>query len=179
MSEHDLMDVLGDGLDVDNTEPMQDGFQPLPAGWYPAEIEKAELRPTKNGMGMKTQFCVIGDNYANRKLFGFINIKNTHPTCERIGQAELASMGKAAGISGVLRSTTELIGRTLDLRVVVESERNSKGEFDNEIKAYAPIGTGGSNAAAPVAARSVSPPAATPVAPAAALPVAGKKPWER
>ena len=185
----DIAEVMGGaGINTAEYDEPIDMFAPLPAGWYPAEVEKYELKKTQAGTGvfLHLQFSVSGEKYANRKLFTNINIKNPHPTCERIGQAELASLARALGI-GTLSSSDQLAGGTLDVRVIIGKEPNNKGELENEIKGYAPLGKGGDKTTQlPVAARPTSPPSAVQAQPQtqqvqapAAAPSAGKRPWER
>jgi hypothetical protein len=184
----DIADIIGDGFDASAYEPMADGFAPLVPGWYPVEIEKAEVKQNnkKTGAYIKFQLSVIGDKYANRKLFPLVNIQNTkYPKCEYFGLSQLASIKIALGIPNIT-STDQLIGGQLDVRVVTSKETNNKGEYESEVKAYAPLGSGGEQkapqSAAPAKPAAVAPQSATrPAAPSVASAPAAvvKRPWER
>lgn len=173
----DLRDILGDeGFDATQYEPSTD-YEPIPAGWYPVEIDKAEVRDTKAGTGkfIKLTLTVLGENHAGRKLFCNINIKNPNPKAEEIGMRELAKL--AYSIDKLrIGSTEELIGATLQVRVAIKQEDGR--DPDNEVKDFKQIGD---STPRPSPAPASEPEVKTVPAskPADFKPPAGKRPWER
>jgi hypothetical protein len=136
----DIADVLGHDFDTVNVPPAK-GFDPIPAGWYPLEIEKAELRDTKAGTGkyLWSEMTVLGEKYAGRKLFVRITLVNPNSTAEEIGQRQLASLGLACGLKSV-GSTDDLLGKVVEGRVKITKEKEKDREPDNDIAEYRAIG---------------------------------------
>jgi len=171
----DIADIYGQGFDTGSVEPST-GFGPIPAGWYPVEVEAAEVKDTKAGTGkyLWLELSIIGDQYNGRKLFANINLMNPNEKAVEIGMRELAALGLACGLAAITDSH-ELIGKTIECRVKVEA---AKGDFDadNKVTAYRPLG-GQQPAAAPAApARNAAP---QPQQPRPQAPAPGKRPWER
>lgn len=156
------------------------GFDAIPAGWYPVEIDGAEIKDTKAGTGKLLHFgmTIMGDKFAGRKLFSRINLINPNKKAEEIGQRELAGLGQACGLM-TLTDTDDLLGKQIQVRVVVRLEDGR--DPDNEIKAYKPLD--GAQAPAPAARAPATrqTPLAAPrqQAPAATARPAGKRPWEK
>lgn len=176
---NDIGEVMGGAFDT-NSVPPADGFDPIPAGWYPCMIDSAEVKPTKakNGKFLAIELTVVGEQYAGRKLWPRLNISNPNPTAEQIGRRELAAIGQALGLAAITDSS-EIIGKTLMARVSIRKEEGH--EPDNEVKGYKAV-DGAAAPAAPAAKKTSAPAAATPAAPAAAASGAkpkGKFPWEK
>jgi hypothetical protein len=170
----DISDVIGD-VDL-STIPAAEGFDPIPAGWYPVEIENAEIKATKSGTGkyIKLAMVVLGDECAGRKLFSNLNIQNPNPKAVEIAMRELAAIGQALGLISV-KDCAELIGAQLMAKVAIRKEEGR--DPDNEVKGYKAIGEA---PAAPAKPAPAAKPAAKPAATAAATPkAAGKRPWEK
>ncbi len=147
---------------------------PLPAGEYPLEIEKAEVRKTKNGegLGANVTFEVAGPTHTGRKVFVWFNLRHSNEVAEKIGQSEFAALCKAVGLVAV-QDTDELLGKTFLGKVGIDR----KDPNANRILSYKPLSGQAAPApsqAAPVAAQ---PKQTQPAAPAAAQ--GGKMPWER
>ncbi len=173
------------GINPDEHEASKE-FEPLPAAWYPVEIEKAEVKETSKGTGtmLKIQFSVIGEAYNNRKLFSQLNIQNPSTVAQEIGRRQLADIARACGIA-FLDDEDNLLAKTLEVHVVVKPRSDTK-ELDNEIKGYRALG--GATKTAPAAtsttatapgATKPTPPAQNPAAKPAAAAPGGKMPWER
>ena len=132
----DLNEYLGDdGFDPNAHEAASD-FEPIPAGDYPVMIEEAEVKATKakDGAYLKMMFVILGDNFAGRKLFANINLKNKSEKCVEIGIRELAALGQAVGLAKITDSQ-ELVGQSLIVRVSVRpADENNRAK--NEVKAY-------------------------------------------
>ncbi|HRV28833.1 MAG TPA: DUF669 domain-containing protein [Spirochaetia bacterium] len=136
----------------------------VPEGVYNADIEKAELKDTKNGTGqyINLQLKIIGPTSAGRVVFAMINIKNANPKAEEIGLRQLKELRTACGIA-TLRDTDELIGRTVKIKVKINPEKDGY-KASNSVASYQSINGGampapGSNGttAAPVASVSTPP----------------------
>jgi hypothetical protein len=121
----------------DLPESTSDGeFKPLPAGWYSAIINTAELKPTKDGTGQKLslRFDVTGPTHQGRVIWGNLNIKNNSVKAEEIGRAQLGVIMRALGLNQVT-DTDQLINGALQIKLeVVEATEQYKAK--NEIKAY-------------------------------------------
>ena len=184
-------------LNFDATQVEPDaGFDTIPAGWYNAKIDESDLKPTKDGGGtyLQVRFAVIDGQYANRKLFARLNIKNANATTQEIALKQLSAIGHAVGVLHIANSE-QLHGIPLKVKVKVR-KGDDNYEDQNEIISYKNIDeavqtVGGAAAAAAAGAPAASgvpagfgaapgfaaptPPAApiaAPVAPVAHNPVA-------
>ncbi len=171
-----IADIYGGGFDTSSVEAAS-GFEPLAAGWYPVEIENAEIRDTKAGTGkyLKLELSVIGEQHNGRKLWPNINLMNPNAKAVEIGMRELAALGLACGLAAIT-DTDELLGKQIQARVKIKQEKGY--DPDNEVTAYKPLGSG-QTAAAPsrLAAQPAQPqPAAQPGSNRAG---AAMRPWER
>lgn len=117
-------------------------YEPVPEGVYNADIEKAELKDTKNGTGqyINLQLKIIGPMSAGRVVFAMINIKNANPKAEEIGLRQLKELRTACGIA-TLRDTDELIGRTVKIKVKVNPEKDGY-KASNSVASYQSINGG-------------------------------------
>lgn len=182
-------------FNAQEVQPASADFEPIPAGWYVAVIEKAEFLPLNNGNGSRISFTarVQGPTHANRVIFGSINYEHkTSPQAQEIGQRQLSALCHAIEVLN-LSNVEQLVGRPFEGRVkIVAPTYNVKGdpqsgilyEAKNEFQGFRAVGgikTAGSSApaagapAAPGAPQSA--PQATPQAAAqAANPAAGMDP---
>lgn len=174
----DIANATGGAVSTDRPDAAT-GFEPIPTGWYPVLIESAEVKDNNAGNGklLKLEQQIVGDKYSGRKLFTYINLQNPSQVAVEIGMKLLAALGQACGLVTV-SDTTELVGKTVEARVVVRPAKNGY-EASNEVTAYRLCG------GAQAAPQSVTSPAtsASPVStPAPAQPAAApkaKRPWER
>jgi hypothetical protein len=180
----DLNEAMGGAFDPGAHEPAAD-FEPIPAGWYPVEIEKAEIKDTKAGDGkyLKIEHTVVGDKFANRKIWKQINLVNKSEKAVEIGLRELAALGIACGLSAIT-DTSELLGKQVLAKVEIKKDEGR--EPDNQIRTYKPLdgAVAPKATAAPAAHKPAAmPPTATTAAPAATKPTAStgakKRPWEK
>lgn len=120
----------GEGFVTDNYEKQD--FSPIPPGWYSVVVEKAEIKNTNAGTGkyLSVQFCIYGQQYANRKLFTNINLLNPNQQAEEIGLRSLATLGAACGLH-VIKDTEDLIDKCVQVRVKLNKEGDN-----NEISGY-------------------------------------------
>ena len=124
----DLPESTGDGE-----------FKPLPAGWYSATINTANLEPTKDGTGQKisVRFDITGPTHQGRVVYSNLNIKNKSEKAEEIGRAQLGSIMRAIGLTQV-SNTDQLVGGSLQIKLDVKIDEQYGTR--NEVKGYKATG---------------------------------------
>lgn len=140
-------------------------FEPLPPGWYEAQIVSAELRTTKAGTGqyIAVRYDITSPAYSGRVVWGNINIRNQNPVAEEIGLRQLGDVMSAIGLRRV-RDTDQLVGGQLKIKVTI---RQSEQYGDsNEVKGVRALQAG-------------SMPKAAPAAPAAQAGGKAPPPWQK
>jgi hypothetical protein len=150
------MAQLLETFSVDALPQSTNNFEPLPAGWYTAVVNGAEIKNTKAGTGqyIAVRYDITGPTHQGRVVFGNLNIKNPNPKAEEIGRQQLGELMRAIGLTTV-QDTDQLIGGQLSIKLDVrESEQYGAS---NDVKGYKSNG-----AAPPVAAKA---PAAAKAAP--------------
>lgn len=156
------MAQLLETFNVDALPQSTNNYEPLPAGWYTAVVNGAEIKNTKAGTGqyIAVRYDITGPTHQGRVVFGNLNIKNPNPKAEEIGRQQLGELMRAIGLTTV-QDTDQLIGGQLSIKLDVrESEQYGAS---NDVKGYK------SNGATPPKAA-----AAKSAAPAKAAP-----PWEK
>ena len=138
-----------------DTLPVSDrNFEPLPAGWYSAVVNGADIKVTKAGTGkyIAVRYDITGPTHQGRVVFGNLNIKNANPTAEKIGREQLGEIMRAIGLATV-QDTDQLVGGQLMIKLEIrESEQYGDS---NDVKAFKSIGS-----APPAAAAKAAPAAA-------------------
>lgn len=165
------MAFIGQIFDVNELPQGNGNYDPLPAGWYNANITAAELKPTKDGSGqyIKVRYDITGPSHQGRVVFGNLNIKNASAKAEEIGRQQLGEIMRAIGLAKVT-DTDQLIGGSLSIKLDVRAATEQYAA-QNEVKGFKAI-TG----SAPTFATASAP------AQAAAAPEASGKaapPWSR
>lgn len=124
----DLPESTGDG-----------DFKPLPAGWYNATINKAELKPTNDGTGQKIaiRFDITGPTHQGRVVFGNVNIRNKSEKAEEIGRAQLGDIMRSIGLKQV-SDTDQLVGGSLQIKLHVKTDEQYGTR--NEVKGFKAAG---------------------------------------
>lgn len=138
------MAQLLETFSVDSLPTPTNNFEPLPAGWYTAIVNGAEIKNTKAGTGqyIAVRYDITGPTHQGRVVFGNLNIKNPNPKAEEIGRQQLGELMRAIGLTTV-QDTDQLIGGQLSIKLDVrESEQYGAS---NDVKGYK------SNGAAPPA----------------------------
>ena len=169
------MAFLGQTFDV-NTLPEGNGgnYDPLPPGWYTANITQAELKTTAAGDGqyIKLRYDITGPSHQGRVVFGNLNIKNASAKAEEIGRQQLGELMRSIGLAKVT-DTDQLIGGVLQIKLDVRAA-TEQYSAQNEVKGFKAITGSAPTFAAPAA----SAPAATANAYAAATGKAAP-PWAK
>lgn len=161
------MAFIGQTFDA-NELPQGNGgnYDPLPPGWYTANITAAELKPTKDGTGqyIKIRYDITGPTHQGRVVFGNLNIKNASAKAEEIGRMELGNLMRAIGLAKVT-DTDQLIGGSLQIKLAVRAA-TEQYSAQNEVKGFKAITGSAPTFAAPAAS-----------APASAGPAKATPPW--
>ncbi len=155
----DISNLMGGYVDTSNVP--EGSYSPLKPGWYPAMIEKAEVKDTRSGTGkyLSVQFGVLAEQYSGRKVFANINLVNPNPKAVEIGARELAQLGSACGLLR-LGDSTELLDKVIQVRVSIKKDDDS----ENEVKGYKAV-EGGQHHAPAGAVPPVQQPYPQPAAP--------------
>jgi hypothetical protein len=140
------MAFLGQSFSADQLPQGNGGnYDPLPPGWYTANITQAELKSTAAGDGqyIKMRYDIMGPTHAGRVVFGNINIKNASSKAEEIGRQQLGEIMRAIGLARV-QDTDQLIGASiqvkLDVRPARTDEKTGKTyEAQNEVRGFKAI----------------------------------------
>lgn len=160
------MAFLDETFEADTLPVGNSSYGAIPAGWYNATIQKAELKPTKAGNGryIGLRLAITGPTHQGRVVFCNVNINNPNPQAEEIGRQQLGEIMRAIGLSKV-GDTDELIGGMLSVKLTMKSEE------ENDVKGFKAVG-GSIPKAMPT---SMPAPAAVQSAPAKAAPPWAKK----
>lgn len=131
------MAFLNEEFSVDSL-PQSSGdgdFSPIPAGWYMARINSAELKDNNAGTGqyIKLRLDVIGPTHQGRVLWANLNIRNASSKAEEIGRAAMGDIMRALGIAK-LSDTDQFVGGEVSIKVDVKNDE--KYGASNEVKAY-------------------------------------------
>lgn len=121
-------------IDLNTVEEVSGGA--IPAGEYPAQIEEAELKDTKDGTGkyIRTQWSITGEKLQNRKFWFNFNIVNKNEQAVRIGLGQLKSMILASGATTTkVTDASQIVG--LECLVKLKVVTDSYGE-SNEVTAF-------------------------------------------
>ncbi len=123
-------------------------FTVLPAGWYPAELVKSELKDTKGKDGkyialkfrITDNMAVDGEeiNSLGRFVFTNLNIVNKNETAVKLARSDLKALCAAVGHEGELEDTIDLHNIELLIKLSVKDE-TSEWPARNEIKGYKSI----------------------------------------
>ena len=156
-------------------EPDQ-GIDVVPPGWYNVSVDESAMKPTKDGAGayLALRFNILDGQYAKRKVFTNLNLKNANAETVEIAQKQLSAICHAVG---VLRpqDSNELHGKPLKIKVKI---RPASGQYSesNDITSYKNVNeavdTAGGDSAAGAASFGAGAPA-NPWATGAAAEVAG------
>lgn len=156
------MATLNFGFTSEEAQAAQnDSYAALPSGNYIAQVERSEVKTTKDGTGsyLSLGFKVIDGEYAGRVLFGNITLTNKNSQAQEIGRKQLIKLSTACGL-GHLQDSEQLHG--IPVMIKVSDSRVYEGEKQNDIKDYKAV-----QATAP-SQQSFTPP-----------PQASSKPWVR
>lgn len=114
------------------------GLEPVPSGLYPVMITGSVEKPTKNGQGAYLEFemtIMQGHEFAGRKVFDRLNIKNQNQTTVDIAYGTLSSICHVTNRLN-MTDTQQLHGIPFQV-IVVKVPRDDQPEvFTNNVRGY-------------------------------------------
>lgn len=117
-------------------------FDPIPAGWYTAQVTESEMKPTKAGDGsyLSITLQILGGDFNNRKVFDRFNINNKNPVAVDIAYKQLSALCHAVGILQV-QDSQQLHGKPVQIKVSLKpasQDPQTGAQYDagNEVKGY-------------------------------------------
>jgi hypothetical protein len=120
---------------VFNAVEASKGFEPIPEGWYEAEITKSEMKPSKTGGAfLALTFKVVDGPFNGRMVFTNLNLKHKDASVVTRAQNDLARICNACGIEEI-EDSVELHGIPLGIKVIIKPG-DSKWPDRNEIRGY-------------------------------------------
>lgn len=153
-------------FDASGVQPSTGISDPVPAGWYNVAIDESEIKPTKDASGayLNLRFNILDGQYAGRKVFTLLNIKNNNAQAVEIAYRDLSAICHAVGVMQV-QDSQQLHGKPLKIRVTV-SPATAEYEARNNIKAFKNINEQVGGVAGQPAPQGAAPWAAAPQQPA-------------
>ena len=132
------MDDLNLDFDTAAVEPAEDNFSPVPEGIYEARVDRAEMKPTKDGTGKRLvlMWRIIGPSHRGRTVLVGLNVVNKNEKAQTIARRQLAQLLDAVGLPGE-RDMARLIDCECLISVVVRPAANGY-EASNDVKRFAP-----------------------------------------
>lgn len=113
----------------------------LPAGWYNVMMDESEMKATAQkgdgspaGAYLKCRYSVIDGQYAGRKIFANLNLRNANPVAQEIAYKQLSAICHAVNVLN-MQDTQELHGKPLKIKVKVR-KATDEYEASNDIGAY-------------------------------------------
>lgn len=121
-------------FDANQVQP-EESLEALPAGWYNCQIVGSEIKPTaKGGAYLQLDLQVLDGQYAGRRIFDRLNIKNENPTAVEIAYRRLSAYCHAVGVLKV-EDSQQLHGIPLKVRVTVRTDPSGQYAPSNEVRA--------------------------------------------
>ena len=124
------------GFSADELPESRGDYEPLPEGWYSAEIGDAEIRVTKDGTGqyIRCRYNITGPTKAGRVVFGNFNVMNKSQKAEEIGRQQLGELMRCIGL-GRIEDTDQLIGCPLQIKLSIRPAENGYAA-QNEVRGF-------------------------------------------
>lgn len=118
------------GLNLsDSKYERENTYELLPAGWYEAKIDRAEIKETSTGgERISVGYKIQGGKYNDRFVWGSFNTRNNSEQAEKIGRQQLRTCLNAIGIKPEdFDDTDQLVGQDLMIKVKVKP---AQGNYD-------------------------------------------------
>jgi hypothetical protein len=142
------MAKLGQNFDATAVDPVG-VYQPIPADEYMVQIINSSMKPTKDNAGeyLELEMDILEGDYAGRKLFERLNLKNANQQTVEIALRTLSGVCRAAGVMNLEDSDqlhfkplvvkvevkpagrNEKTGRNYDTSNVIKGWRSPQGEY--------------------------------------------------
>lgn len=132
-------------LDTKKHEREERNFDPIPPGWYAAELNRVEdTAATKSGGArVPCSFQITDAEYAGRLVFHGFNVENKNPEAVRISQDQIADIADALGVhlqinsvDDVPQALNQLMDQTLEIKVRIEKDKSGQYEPQNKAIAF-------------------------------------------
>lgn len=132
------MGFLGTTFNESNAVENTGNFEPIPAGWYQAQIKSAEVKQTKDGTGkyLNVRYDVLGPTNVGRVIFGMITLENLNQKTVEIGYGQMTELRVSLGMREISK-TEDIEGRTLEIKVSIDISEGYKPK--NGVKAFKAI----------------------------------------
>jgi Protein of unknown function (DUF669) len=126
--------VLEEAFDVDSEEGSPE-ISLLPGGKYPAEIEDAQVGPTKNGSGqaVNLKWRIVGGEYENRVVFQSILITHTSEAAQKIGRGMFKDVCFSCGLTGKITDLEVLKFKSCSVKVGIEKSKDAQYPDKNRV----------------------------------------------
>ncbi len=136
------MAQLDDELDLDSIPEGRGSFDPIPAGWYMAQITSSEVAVTKNGQGkmLKLRFDIMEGEFENRVVFDQPCYQHTNAQTQLIAQQRLKDICTAGGHQGPFSDSEVLHYHPMMIKVGIRVDKTGQYEPQNEVKAIKACG---------------------------------------
>lgn len=110
-------------------------FEAIPAGEYHAIVTKSEMKPTKDGGGMRLNLTlqILSGKYQNRTVFDGLNVKNKSAAAEQIGKSQLKALCVAVNVPDP-QTSEELHNKPFTVKLKIGKDQN--GNPRSEVAAY-------------------------------------------
>jgi hypothetical protein len=117
-----MADLTPLNYNPENVEDLGDGFKVIPPGTYNVIIVESDVADTKAGTGkiLKLKYQIIDGANVGDTIADNINIINPSEVAQKIGQSQLKNICDAIGHKGLLKDSTQLHGKPLAVKVVIE-----------------------------------------------------------
>jgi hypothetical protein len=125
-------------FDTAAVEPAEDNYAPIPEGIYEARVDRAEMKPTKDGTGKRLvlMWRIIGPSHRGRTVLVGLNVVNRNERAQTIARRQLAQLLDAVGLPGE-RDMARLIDCECLISVTVRPAQNGY-DASNDVKRFAP-----------------------------------------
>jgi len=155
-------------FDATNVSPST-AFDPLPPGWYPCQITKAEIVVSQTaGEMLKIEHRVMDQHdHAGRVVYNYLCIN--HPTSKKTQDIARSKLSAICHSIGKLQigPVDDLLGAELLVKLKTKPATD-KYDAGNDVVDYKPL-----------SGETTSVPAAKPVAAPQAAPAATRAPWKK
>lgn len=134
------MGNLSDIIDDLNVEPTTRDYDPLPDGYYLAEVTESKVEPTASGTGkvLKLTHRILEGEYKGRLLWTNLNVKNQSVKAQAIALGDLSALAKACGQVGIPEESFSLHEIPHCIKVELEKSKNPKYADKSAIQSYLP-----------------------------------------
>lgn len=120
-----------------NEDAPANGFEPIEAGDYLAQIIESNVGPTKAGDGtiLTLTWEIMEGPLTHRRIWDRLNISNPNPQAQAIAQRALAQICDAVGLPGVSDSE-ELHFKPVRLKVGIQVDKTGNYGPKNQVSKY-------------------------------------------